>query len=492
MSDFILDYEILEAIAKNSKSLGKQAEDYSESLHSKMISGINQVTGGSSGYLINASDLVRDKINLLKEKSDAFYSFAEQVTNLLTVAEQIDQEVADAIAASREYFLDHHQSLRIEDWKAKLLDLLVDIKNSIPILNLLADILKGIEAVFESLRDTLRHWYECGGGKYILGIVLSIGEVALAVAGMVAAVVALAAPGLAFFAVCGIIGATIALVNSVTNVATSFRAADVALDGNPAMAVIYGKQDKLSDVLRQTNFGDGTLNALSNIGAGALDVTETFCDIVGIAEMAGIAKMFKGDAFKKLKNGTLSFSDLKNSAKNGIVDLKTNIKNGYADLKNGSKLDDIGGAHKTDVDLKVNKNMEVVTEGTGNNVKSKAEQSNLQPLENGPYIKNGKPNGRPTLSGDAKLNFEKEVFNNNVDPDGVLRDPNTGDIIKWKPAQPRKGVVDFGHNQGSSYSEMFQKYKNREITLNELKEFQFDAKNYRLETPSANRSHLYE
>lgn len=90
------------------------------------------------------------------------------------------------------------------------------------------------------------------------------------------------------------------------------------------------------------------------------------------------------------------------------------------------------------------------------------------------------------------MNFEKKVFNNNVNPDGVLRDPNTGDIIKWKPGQPRKGVVDFGHNQGSSYSEMFQKYMNREISLNELKEFQFDAKNYRLETPSANRSHLYE
>ncbi len=115
-------------------------------------------------------------------------------------------------------------------------------------------------------------------------------------------------------------------VNTVTNVATSFHAADAGVDGNPAWAVIYGKQDKLSDVLRQTNFGDETLNMLSNLGAGALDVTETFCDIVGIAEMAGIAKLFKGDAFKKLKNGRLGFSDLKDSAKNGIVDLKNSIK----------------------------------------------------------------------------------------------------------------------------------------------------------------------
>ena len=96
------------------------------------------------------------------------------------------------------------------------------------------------------------------------------------------------------------------------------------------------------------------------------------------------------------------------------------------------------------------------------------------------------------MSGDAKLQFEKDVYNNNVDPDGILRDPNTQEIIDWKPGEPKKGVVDFGHNQGSSYNEMFQKYKNREITLEELKEFQFDPNNYRLETPSANRSHLYE
>ena len=36
------------------------------------------------------------------------------------------------------------------------------------------------------------------------------------------------------------------------------------------------------------------------------------------------------------------------------------------------------------------------------------------------------------------------------------------------------------------------KYKNREISLEQLKQFQFDPKNYRLESPSANRSHLYE
>ncbi len=44
------------------------------------------------------------------------------------------------------------------------------------------------------------------------------------------------------------------------------------------------------------------------------------------------------------------------------------------------------------------------------------------PLENGPYIKNGKTRGRPQLSGEKKLGFEKDVFNKQIDPDGILRD----------------------------------------------------------------------
>ncbi len=52
--------------------------------------------------------------------------------------------------------------------------------------------------------------------------------------------------------------------------------------------------------------------------------------------------------------------------------------------------------------------------------------------------------------------------------------------------------MDFGHKSGYSYKEMFNKYKNGDITLNELKDFQTNPDNYRLETPSANRSHKFE
>jgi hypothetical protein len=113
-------------------------------------------------------------------------------------------------------------------------------------------------------------------------------------------------------------------------------------------------------------------------------------------------------------------------------------------------------------------------------------------LENGPYIKDGKPKGRPTLSGVKKLQFETEVYNRCIGLDGVLRDPNTNEIINWVPGQARSGIVDFGHTAGNGYSSMFQNYRNGIITLEELKEFQFNSNNYQLEIPSTNRSHLYE
>lgn len=114
------------------------------------------------------------------------------------------------------------------------------------------------------------------------------------------------------------------------------------------------------------------------------------------------------------------------------------------------------------------------------------------PLKNGPYIRNGKPYGRPTLSGKKKLQFEKAVYKKYVRKDNTIRDYNTKEIIDWKPGEPRKGKVDFGHVSGQSYREIFEAYKNRKITLKQLKEIQFNPKNYRLELPSNNRSHKYE
>jgi len=36
---------------------------------------------------------------------------------------------------------------------------------------------------------------------------------------------------------------------------------------------------------------------------------------------------------------------------------------------------------------------------------------------------------------------------NAKDPDGLVRDPNTGEVINWTPGESRKGVWDMTHSR---------------------------------------------
>ena len=97
-------------------------------------------------------------------------------------------------------------------------------------------------------------------------------------------------------------------------------------------------------------------------------------------------------------------------------------------------------------------------------------------------------NSRPSF----RKGVVEEVWENAKGPDGLVRDPNTGDIINWTPGQSRKGVWDMGHIPVAKYSEMHEAYMNGELTTKEFVDWYNDPANYRPELPSNNRSHKYE
>lgn len=352
MSDFVLHYDILEGIAKSSNSLGRQADEYANSLTSRIANAITSVTGSSSGYLEDASYYVNEKVGQLQKKAQEFFDFAEQVTMLAETATRVDEEVQKLLAENQEEFLSHHESLRIEEWKVDILNWLVGIKNKLPFLEVLGNILSAIDTILESFSDTIKYWYHCEGGKYILEFIGGIALAALAVA-----IFVFTFPASGFMAICGVIGAGIAAVNAITNVATSFRAAYTACNGDPTWARIYSKQDTLSQVIRETNFNNRTLNGLSYLGADLLDTTEVFCSIVGIGQIGlSIKKLFSKANFNIFKKGSLklgnfkaniknSFANAKISIKKGVTDLKVNIKNIFGKTKN---LDDMADLNKLD------------------------------------------------------------------------------------------------------------------------------------------------
>ena len=234
MSALIIDYSELQTIATNATSLASKAENYCNELNSTVYSAFGSVTAGVNDVLSSAMYYVAAKQKSLTEKAEEYARFAGNVCTLIEHAKQADQDVATKIENNQEDFLKKHSEIQAaEGIEAFLLNLFVEVKNACPLFEIVADCYIAVFDTLDSAFDALKYFYECGGGKEILQ-----------------------------------------LVGAVIGVATSAMALESRMNGDPAWARIYGKQDKLSDVLRDTNFGNGTLNRLSYGAATTLDTVE--------------------------------------------------------------------------------------------------------------------------------------------------------------------------------------------------------------------------
>jgi hypothetical protein len=113
----------------------------------------------------------------------------------------------------------------------------------------------------------------------LIDIVVKIGVAVAAVATFIGFIISGA--GIVVLIAAGIL-AIVGVVNAISNIATSIQAIQAGKD-HPAMSKIYADRNKLSDVLREENFGE-KWNRVSSIGAAVLDTTEAVCEVVMIVE----------------------------------------------------------------------------------------------------------------------------------------------------------------------------------------------------------------
>ena len=346
-----LYYGDLSRAADNSNKLATELDDYCDSLSQKVQKKMYSVEGGISSALITADYYVNQKIRNLRTKSSNARNLARQINNLLGTAKRVDSDVKSTIEANQKNLFQKHADLRPSNAQLYLTSFLCDAKN-IPVIGTL---IRGAEAIgdgIDHLKKEIRYWYKCEGGKELVGIILSAVGAVLAVVALVVAFTFTGGTILAVIAgIAGIIGAIIGLVNAVTNVVTSFQAYGAATGGHPGQAKIYAGQDKLSDVLRDTNFHDKDWNRGSNIAATGLDVTEAVCDIIGIVNgITTTVKDLKGFSLKKTfksicqpRNADGTFAAGKPTLWNGLKSITTKINAkdmilGDLNVKNLSRL----------------------------------------------------------------------------------------------------------------------------------------------------------
>ncbi|WP_207382303.1 GH-E family nuclease, partial [Schaalia georgiae] len=72
-------------------------------------------------------------------------------------------------------------------------------------------------------------------------------------------------------------------------------------------------------------------------------------------------------------------------------------------------------------------------------------------------------------------------------PDGIVRDPATGDVIEWEIGQPRRDIWDMGHKPNFQYRDEFKLYLEDDLSLEDFRSRQQDPSHYRPELPKSNR-----
>lgn len=283
MSALFLNYDELTRASSYANRLADKADEYADSLTKKVLNKVDSVTGGTNDILSSAKYYVNAKVAELKEKRENYQNLSQNIANLVLTAKQVDKEVARVIEQNKEFFLNDHKELQISGWKATIINWLVDLKNSCPVFELICDVLNVVDAEISSVRDQIRYWYRCEGGKEILHFTAAILGSIVALALFIATIPA-SGTALTLFIVCEVIGAAMTFINAVVTIGTSYHSMVAALSNDPAWAKIYGDQKSLADVIRSQNFNNGVFNRLSYIYAAGLDTIQIFCDIVNIVK----------------------------------------------------------------------------------------------------------------------------------------------------------------------------------------------------------------
>ncbi len=317
MAEIKLVFAELEDAYDYAKKVSTECTDYASELNKdvaiKFASLPSSPLDRGNSYTDLASDLVAKKKDDLAKKATRYTNFASKINTLKTNAQDADKAVAKNVNDTLNAFLKAHTNLSGDGWAAFFATVVVDV----PVIGWLFE---KADAFVEGVKTTvvnLRYWYEVCGGKKIVDTALAIGGLVLAAIGAVVAIVGVTFTGPIWgiiVSVAAAVGAVIALVNAAVNVYQQFKANG---QDDPAWAQYYGGIDSASDALRKTTFKSDFMNKWSGRLATAIDVVDTICSIISVAD--GIKNLYNKSGLNKLfgDKQTLDSDGKKIKLKNG-------------------------------------------------------------------------------------------------------------------------------------------------------------------------------
>jgi len=328
-----LDYSDLSSLINTTNKIGRELNQYCDSLSTKVQSKMYEVEGGMSSSLNSADYYVKSKINKIREKEENTNTLAIKTEALLETAKTVDANVERTIQNNQTAFFKTNPDLKPANHKIALYALWTDVKN-LPLIGTLLESYEQTVDAMTALSSDIRYWWECNGGeafvKNVADIVLKIAGCTLAIViavGAVTAAFAAATFVTVIVAVAASIAALIAVVNTATNTIMSLKSIKANNNGDYAMSQILADRDTLSSYLREHNFHDRERNQFWNSMATGISITDQVCGVILIvSNITKATKSFGKISSKFLKGNGVSFA-FKNSAMvNGQLKATTSFK----------------------------------------------------------------------------------------------------------------------------------------------------------------------
>ena len=347
MSTASISYSSLKDASNEAKAVAKKLDKYADSLYSNVYKKLNKYDGSWNSNVSTASSKTNAKISELRSEQSRYETYATDLIDLRDECKEVDKAVRSKVSSLTASFKEAH-GIRNSKVENAISYFFTGLGNETAFGRWLGGKKDDIDSGLDYLKSSIKEWYNYEGGKeFIKGMLTVVLEVAIAIAGAVAAVATFLAGALTFGAAlvlaAALVGAAIALQDAWSNGKNEIAGYEARQNDDPATGKRRSDINSYSDYLRSSYmFGDDGetyhYNEFYNGLATGLEITSVVCSVITVINSCG--KLLKNGFKWATGNSSATFKEI--FSKDGMTKLfsgiKTNLSNGLKDLGEAIKM----------------------------------------------------------------------------------------------------------------------------------------------------------
>lgn len=350
MSTASISYSSLKDASNEAKAVAKKLDKYADSLYDNVYKKLNKYDGTWTSNLITARSKTNAKISELRTEQGKYEAYATDLIDLRDECKEVDKAVKSKVSSLTATFKENH-GIRNSKVENAISYFFTSLGNETAFGRWLGGKKDDFNSGMDYLKSSIKEWYNYEGGKeFIKGLLTVVLDVAIAIAGAVAAVATFLAGALTFGAVlvlaAALVGAAIALQDAWTNWENEKAGYEARQNDDPATGKRRSDINSYSDYLRSSYmFGDDGetyhYNEFYNGLASGLEITSVVCSVITVVSSCG--KLLKNGFKWATGNSSATFKEI--FSKDGMSKLfkgiGSNLKGGLSKLGNAIKMKDL-------------------------------------------------------------------------------------------------------------------------------------------------------